>query len=490
MLTTDEIKKFLDEDEASLLKQRAKEGQRYYDGRHDILDYRMFYWNADGKLVEDKTRSNVKIPHPFFTELVDQGTQHLLSGEGGIFKSDDPALQKQLDLYFNDDETFIAELQETITGMQAKGFDYMYAYKGAEGRLVFENAECQGVVEVEGRFAKDGKEQRIYKYLDRIDVDGHTQWKILVIDDLNTYYYRQTDRGDIELDETVAMNPLPHFVYRKEGSNELYVKKDEKSFLPMFRLDYNKKRIGHLKAVKELIDDYDLMASSLSNNLIDFDTPIHVVKGFHGDNLDELQTNLKTKKLIGVDEGGGVEVHTVDVPFQARIAKLELDEKNIYRFGMGLNMSGLKDTAATTNIAIKAAYSLLELRCSKIRTQLKKFLRQILKVVLDEINVNNGTDYKPSMVYFNFEPEIMSNAQENAQISLTESQEQQTRINTLLAVATQLDNETLMQNICDVLDIDYEAIKNKLPDPNEAETELSGAVGGLLDEPVGGGVIE
>ena len=32
-------------------------------------------------------------------------------------------------------------------------------------------------------------------------------------------------------------------------------------------------------------------------------------------------------------------------------------------------------------------------------------------------------------------------------------------INTLLSLASQLDNETLMRNICDVLDIDYDEIK-------------------------------
>ena len=51
------------------------------------------------------------------------------------------------------------------------------------------------------------------------------------------------------------------------------------------------------------------MASSLSNNLIDFDHPLYAVKGFEGDNLDELQQNLKTKKIVGVGSDGGIEVH-------------------------------------------------------------------------------------------------------------------------------------------------------------------------------------
>lgn len=70
-------------------------------------------------------------------------------------------------------------------------------------------------------------------------------------------------------------------------------------------------------------------------------------------------------------------LHTVDVPYEARKVKLELDEKNIYRFGMGLNLSGLKDTSATTNIAIKAAYSLLDLRCKHLA--LLGFLKPYIK---------------------------------------------------------------------------------------------------------------
>lgn len=483
MLTTEEIKRFIDEDKGSRLKKQAAEGQKYYEGKHDILEYRMFYYDDDGNLKEDQFRSNRKIPHPFFTELVDQATQHIMSGSDDMFKSDNPELQKQLDLYFNTNEDFMAELAETITGQQAKGFDYMYAYIGEDDRLKFENADCLGVVEVEGRFTESGKDHRIWKYVDRIDKDKKIQFKILVIDDQCTQYFKQTDDGAVELDKSVKINPKPHRFYKKEGSEELYVK--ENNFLPFFMLPYNKKRTSHLKPIKPLIDDYDLMSSSLTNNLVDFDHPLHVVKGFEGDDLGKLTMNLNTAKRIGVGEGGDVDIKTVAIPYDARKVKMELDEKNIYRFGMGLNMSGLKDTAATTNIAIKAAYSLLELRCSKIKTELKRFLRQILKVVLEEINEKEGTDYQPSMVYFNFEAEIMANETENAQNKLVEAQEQQTRINTLLTLATQLDNETLMQLICEVLDIDYEEIKSKLPDPDEADNNIDDALGAL-----GGGVIE
>ena len=473
MLSIDEIKRFMDDDSSSDKKKFARQGQAYYDGDHDIKKYRLFYYNADGQLVEDKTRSNVKISHPFFTELVDQAVQYILSGDGKLFRADDPALQKKLDSYFNENEDFTSELSETLTGCMAKGFEYMYAYKNADNKLSFMCADSIGVIEVRDKDTDDGCSYVIYWYVDRIEKGQKKIKRIQVWDASQVYYYVQDGDDKIIEDESEKYNPKPHTLYKKDGDEKIYSKSF--GFIPFYRLDNNKKQFSGLKTVKDLIDDYDLMASSLSNNLIDFDTPIHVVKGFQGDNLDELQTNLKTKKIIGVDEDGGLDVKTVDVPYQARQAKLELDEKNIYRFGMGLNTAGLKDTNATTNIAIKAAYSLLDLKCSKLEIKLKQLFRKILKPVIEEINETEDAAYQSDQVYFVFGHEVMSNEQENAQNALTKAQEMQTMVNTLLSLADNLDNETLMKNICEVLDLDYEEIKDKLPDPDEAATALDDA---------------
>lgn len=293
MLTVEEIRRFMDEDSASTKKKLARKGQDYYEGEHDIKDYRLFYYNNDGNLVEDKTRSNVKIPHPFFTELVDQATQYMLSGDDGFIKSDIPELQTELDRYFNDDEDFIAELSEALTGCQTKGFEFMFAYKNAENRTVFQCADSIGVVEVRAKDTDTNTEYIIYWYIDRIE-KGHKKIKRIQVWDANEVaYYVQVDNGEIVLDASEPVNPRPHTLYKKGKDAKTYF--DRFGFIPFFRLDNNKKQCSSLKPIKELMDDYDLMASSLSNNLVDFDTPIHAVKGFQGDNLEELQQNLKTK---------------------------------------------------------------------------------------------------------------------------------------------------------------------------------------------------
>ena len=460
MLTEQEIRYFISDDAGSQRKRKAREAQRYYEGEHDILNYRMFYYNSDGELVEDTTRSNIKISHPFFTELVDQQVQYMLSGDDSFVRSDVEGLQSKLDEYF--DEDFKAELTDLLTGTITKGFDYLFAYQNEHDRLAFQYADALGVIEVRAKDTDDNCNYVIYWYIDRIAKNNKVIKRIQVWDDEKTTQQVQNDEGGIDLDESIDINPRPHVIYERD--NSLYYKPF--GFIPFFRLDNNKKQISNLKAIKGIIDDYDIMSCGLSNNLADFDHPLHVVRGFEGDNLDELSQNLKTKKTIGVDSEGGVEVHTVDIPYQARLTKMEQDEKNIYRFGMGFNSAQIGD-GNITNIVIKSRYALLDLKCNKLEIKLKQFLKKIVKVVIDEINKKNNSAYKVEDVWFDFKREVMTNASDNAQIYKTEAETRQIEINTILGLHGVIDDKNVIKSICDVLELDYEEVKNNIPDEFE-----------------------
>ena len=494
MLSEAEILQFINEDKVSTKKSLAKIGQKYYEAEHDILNYRLFYYNADGKLVEDTTRSNIKISHPFFTELVDQAVQYMLSGKDGFVKTDIPKLQDRLNEYFDDD--FQSELNDVLTGTMTKGFDYMYAYTNAEGRIAFQHADGMGVVEVRAKDTDDGCEYVIYWYVDRIAKENKLIKRVEVWDAENVYYYVLKDEKLIE-DKCFKpyvgdeRNKRPHIIYSKNDGQVYY---ENFGFIPFFRLDNCKKQWSGLKSIKALIDDYDLMSCGLSNNLQDISEGIYVVSGFQGDNLDELIQNVKTKKHIGVDTGGALDIKTIDIPYQARLTKLELDEKNIYRFGMGLNTAQIGD-GNITNVVIKSRYALLDLKCNKLEIRLKQFLKKILKVVLTEINKVDETDYQMKDVWFDFEREVMTNAQDNALIEKTDAETEQIRITTLLNLASTLDSETLSQAICEILDLDFEEVKEKIEAMDEveqAEQILNQVVPDDEDEPPdeGGDLIE
>ena len=478
LLSVNEIKSFIENDRTSNKKMFACVGERYYNADHDIMKSRMFYYNNDGKLVEDTLRANIKISHPFFTELTDQFVSYLLSGNENPIRAKETAegLQEQLDKYFDDE--FWAETSEVVSGAYVKGFDYLFAYRTDE-HLKFSAADSLGVVEVDSKETKDKKKYVIYWYIDYINRKNQRIKRIQVWDEKETRYFKQVNDGEIIKDEDRDINPRPHIVYTDDRTGKKYGQGF--GFIPFFRLDNNNKQISGLKPIKKLIDDYDLMECGLSNNLTDFDTPLYVVSGFQGDSLDELQQNLKTKKIIGTDSDGGVSIQTVDIPYEARKVKADEDEKNIYRFGMGLNTYGLKDTSATTNIAIKAAYSLLDLKANKMELRLKKFLKPIIEIVLTEINAANKTDYKYTDVYFDFKRNIMLNESENAQIEKTKADTRLVEINTILNIAAQVGDEQTLKAICEAMDYDYDRVQDLIR--KAAENSLDGAQN-RLDEAV------
>lgn len=471
MLKIEEIKTLIQNDKTSERKRLARIGDNYYNGIHDIRNYRIFYYDGDGNLQEDKHRSNIKIAHPFFTELVDQCVQYMFSKDEFV-KSDIPELQEELDKYFGAE--FINELVDTGTDAKAKGFGYMYAYKSANGRTKFLSADSMNVIEVRETETDDNCKYVIYWYVERVGKNHEPITRIQVWDKDYVYYYVQDGEGTVVIDNSVERNPRPHIIYEKKGAEY----GASLGYIPFFKLKNNRYEKSDVFTVKELIDDYDLMACGLSNNIQDFDFPIYAVSGFQGDNLDELIQNFKTKKMIGLSEGGNVDVKTVDIPYQARLSKLQLDETNIYRFGMGFNSAQLGD-GNITNVVIKSRYALLDLKCNKFEKQLRAFMNQLVQVALDEINSRGEeTAYSLKDVYYDFEREVITNASDNAQIKKVEADTRNVEINTLLNIAQNFDKETILKLICEQLDINYEDIKDKLP---KSEMELNQEAEKLLN---------
>lgn len=102
-----------------------------------------------------------------------------------------------------------------------------------------------------------------------------------------------------------------------------------------------------------------------------------------------------------------------------------------------------------------------------VEIKLKQFLKKIVKVVIDEINKKNNSAYKVEDVWFDFRREVMTNASDNAQIYKTEAETRQIEINTILGLHGVIDDKNVIKSICDVLELNYEEVKNNIPDEFE-----------------------
>lgn len=482
MLTSGQIIEAIHKDRNSVRKRKARKGQEYYDARHDILDYRIFFINKDGKMQEDILRSNNRVPHPFFTEIADQEVGYLLSG-GLELTSAVPELQELMAEYFND--SFVDELAEILTDAVVRGFGYVYWYKDSKGMTRFCHADSMNVVEVKDGNTSDAVNDYIIRYYP-IAVKNNKRMDRVEVWDKNMTTYYLYDGLSLQKDNNISFNPRPHILYQVRG--EYYY--EDYNCLPFLRLDYNRRQKSQLFRIKGIIDDYDLMDCGLSNNLIDIQEGIYVVKGYKGTNMDELMANVKSRKVIGVGDKGDLDIKTVNIPYEARKTKMEEDEKNIYRFSQSFNSNQTGD-GNITNVVIQSRYTLLDLKVGKLEIRVRDFLTRLIEVLMPEINARLGADYSASDVMIKFPKLLPTNQKEDADIDKIKAETNQIKINTATMAATVLDSETVLELICKILDLDGRNVMQRYQDNEvpklgmirEALNEQVSETSGTADDP-------
>jgi SPP1 family phage portal protein len=375
-------------DQSSKAKGKARIGQRYYDYKHDILKNRIFYLDKNDKLREDTYASNIRIPHPFFTEQVEQKVQTLLSKPLEV-TAEDEKFQALLDEYYNEDMQVF--LQEMVEGAAIKGVEFAYARTTSDDRLCFEVSDSLQTFDV---YDENNDRQATIRYYEKeITKDGKSSTlkfaEIWTAKDVT--FYRAVDDGAYKLDANQPQNPRPHVLAIADDGSQLGRSYGD---IPFYRMTNNAKEKTDLEPIKPLIDDYDLMACFLSNNLQDFAEAIYVVKGFQGDDLDKLRQNIKSKKTVGVAPDGGVDIQTVQIPVEARQTKLDIDKEAIYHFGMAFDSTQVADSNGTvTNVAIQSGYSLLNMKCNKAETRLRALLRWMNQLIVEDIKRRTNKAY-------------------------------------------------------------------------------------------------
>lgn len=450
------LNKAIEEDKQSQSKDKARTGQRYYDYKHDILDNRIFYIDDNGVVREDTNASNVKIPHAFFTEQVDQKVQYLLSNPIKATVKDDEVFQERLNGYYDEDMQLF--LQEMLEGASKKGFEYAYARTNQDDRLAFQVSDSLQTFTVADN---NGDSKRVIRYYTK---DIYREGRNTAVehaevwDDKQVAFYVQDKNKRYILDDARELNPRPH-VIAKDAQGRLLQR--SMNSVPFYRLSNNSKETTDLEPIKALIDDYDLMACYLSNNLQDFSEAIYVVKGFRGDDLSKLRQNIKAKKTVGVSADGGVDIQTVEIPVEARKTKLEIDKDAIYKFGMAFDSTQIGD-GNITNVVIKSRYALLDMKCNKAEVRLRAMLKWINEMIVADINRRYSTAYKASDIEITITRETMVNEND---IYLNEKVQAETKaviIQTILASAPRLDDESVLKLICEQYELDWEEVQKLL----------------------------
>lgn len=461
------LQEAIGQDRNTQAKRLAREGVRYYAGKHDILKNRIFYIDDEGVWREDPFASNIKIPHQFLTEQVDQKTQYLLSNPVK-FEVEDEGFKAYLDDYY--DEDFQLFLQEMVEGGSQKGFEYAFARTGSDDRLHFQVADSLYVFPV---YDINNEIKRIVRYYDtNILKDGRTVviTRAEIWDDKQVWFFA-AERGQFfHADQQQELNPRPHIMAVNDQGQKA---SRDYGQIPFYRYKNSQKEHTDLEPIKALIDDYDLMDAFMSNNLQDFAEAIYVVSGFQGDDLSKLRQNIKGKKVVGTGTDGGLDIKTVTIPVEGRKTKMEIDKENIYKFGMAFDSTQIGD-GNITNIVIKSRYTLLNMKANKTEVRLRAMLKWINQLVVDDINRRFGKAYDPADVRFSFKREVMVNENDLVANEKAEAETKQILINTILAAAPKLDDDTILQLICEQFELNWEDVQQAIAEQDYAPDFAAG----------------
>lgn len=354
------IQTIIEQESSSQRLADAQTGVNYYKNKTDILNAQQTYVDSEGNTQNDPTKANNKIRHAFYPLLVKQKTGYLV-GKPMNFMCQDEATSDYLKRVLG--EKWNSTVQTLCTNASNKGEEWLYCYIDHEGKFDYVVCPMEQIIPLYDNGFKTRLEGVIRHYTTTTlggEVVKHVEFWTLE----KVMYF---DGEDLTYTGEKA-----HFYINEVGYTF--------GILPFVQFKNNEDMTTDLSLVKDLIDNYDKVVSGLANDLDDIQDAILVLKGYQGTDPEEFNKNLRYFKLIKVDEAGGVSKLEVNIPIAAKDSHLKRLEDDIYRMGMGVDVSAEK-LGNSSGVALKFIYSLLDLKCDQMETQFKKGIKHLLGLI-------------------------------------------------------------------------------------------------------------
>ena len=387
----------------------ALDAEQYYRGLNPrITKYEKIIYDMRGDAHVDKWTPNHKIASNFFNFAITQENQYLL-GNGATFTKDDTKAKLG-----DDFDTQLQDLgKKALVGGVAFGFfnlDHIDTFSLLEFVPLYD--EENGALRAGIRFwqVSPDKPMRATLY----EEDGYTD------------YIRANDKSAILHEK----RPYKLKVRTSEADGEEIYDGENYPTFPIVPLWGNDKKQSELVGRQGTIDAFDLLNSNLVNNLDEANYIYWVLTNCGGmDDIDDAKfiEQLKTTHVAHADgdSGATAEAHTIEAPYQASESAIQTIQRRLYEDFMCLDVNSLS-AANKTATEIKAAYQPLDSKCDMYEYCVIEFVQKILELA--------GIDDKVTFT----RSKVINKSDE---------------INTLLAAQAYLDDETIVEQVCQILGI-------------------------------------
>ena len=398
------IRAAIDEHKSSAEYRIAFDAEEYDRQRNvTICRYQKFLYTLSGQAVPDNYSANYKLASNFFNRFVTQENQYLLGN--GVMLEDSKhkeALGKDFD----------NKLQSMGRNALVQGvsfglwnLDHLDVFKLTEFVPLYD--EETGALMAGIRFWQIDADKPLRAVL--YETDGYTDYIRPKNDDMQVKREKQ---------------PYKLIRQKSEACVEEVLRGENYPGFPVVPMWGNPHHQSELVGLRQSIDAYDLIKSGFANDLDDAATIYWIINNAGGmDDLDMAQflERLKTVKAaaLNADDGVSAEAHTIEVPYESRVAYLQRLESDMYKDYQALDVTNLVGGEKTT-VEIKAAYQPLDNKVDQYEYCVLDFLEELFKLV----GIEDNPTFKRSRIV---------NQLEETQMILTAAQH--------------LDDETILKHL-------------------------------------------
>ena len=381
-------------------------GDRYYDGKHDILDRKRTAIGPDGKLQVVDNLPNNKVIDNQYAKMVDQKTNYLL-GKPVTFDCENDTYSALLKKRFN------SAFQRTLKYLGEDAFNgglcWLFIYYDEKGVLSFRRFPAYQVLPFWADDDHTKLDAAARLYLQEV-WDGITK---KLVERVELYkpdgIYRYVLDGSTLIPDVELGDYAPYITVHGKDGPEAYAW----DRFPLIPFKYNKQETPLIMRVKSLQDGINTMLSDFENNMQeDARNTILILKNYDGENLGEFRHNLAAFGAVKVRDDGGVETLTVEVNSENYKAILEVFKKALIENARGYDAKDDRMSGNPNQMNIQSMYSDIDLDANGMETEFQAAFEQLLWFINQDMKTKGEGDFENEEVTVIFNRDILINESE------------------------------------------------------------------------------
>ncbi|MEG6521125.1 phage portal protein [Desulfotomaculum sp. 1211_IL3151] len=396
----------------SKCRQAMLKGEDYYRNKTDILTRNRTVIGESGYKEPINNLADNRLVNGFFRKLVDQKVGYLLSKPMSI-QTNKKEYQKLLLSYFGKGN--LRMFQSIGKEAIKKGIAWLHVYYNDAGQLSFMRIPSEQIIPL-WRDAAHTDLQAVIRTYEVETYEGTRRVTVTKVEWWDTNgvkrYVLQAGGQYGLIPDVEAGDEGSHFKVVKPGKGDMTETGVNWEQVPFIAFKYNEEEQGLLDLIKSLIDDYDARKSENANNLEDLPNSIYKVKEFDGTKGDEFRKNIAVYRVVFVTGDGDVDTINLEIDTEAYKTHMEMNRKDIFEFGRGVDNESDKLGNSPSGIALKFLYADLDMDANIIETEFQASLEQLRWFIDVHITNTIGADYSEETVDFIFNRDILINETE------------------------------------------------------------------------------